>query len=102
MSKEKKLSKEELIGTLDFCKKMYASRLRALEPSNSHKRLQAQFDKRIYQIKSLTESSAEEPSEAEVEEFVEKWNDKFAGRWEHRELLPKMLKEYRELLRRRR
>ena len=61
-----KLSREELIATLDFCKKMYTSRLHALEPSNSHERLQAQFDERIYQIKARLQPV----SEGKLDEFV--------------------------------
>jgi len=122
MSKEKKLSKGEkalhwLHAWMRWYNVKFIPLLRLASSKKTKQTLREQ--KEAYQhLKSLIESSAQEPSEAEVEEFVEKWLFKIiedfnhARKCEYRESryecekewtqnnLNKMLKEYRKLLRR--
>ena len=111
MNKEKKLSKDGLLGWIDDTLKGWRttelSHASALVNPSLNKAIKKDIE-HLKQIKSLIESSAqakEEPSEAEVEELAEKKAEEWGYYSPRQKIIVKgfmlqMLKEYRELLRR--
>lgn len=105
MSKEKKLSKDEMIQQDELIQWFHffsgaGTTLKDWQIGDAKRERQAEK-----QILQLIESSAQEPSEAEVDVLVEKWGLKFPVACAvdyklNQKNIKALLKEYRELLRR--
>ena len=105
MSEEKKLSKDRLKEALGIAVQN-AIEYFVVENNKEFKKKIPLLQKAHQQLLSLIESSAQEPSEAEVDVLVEKWGLKFPVACAvdyklNQKNIKALLKEYRELLRKR-